>query len=145
MEVNYVVFDPNTFGITQRSLKLLRDSLAEKINHRIVVVEVPTNDLCCGYLIFDRELQNATWTGDGFRTDGGGEGGAGYKSARTLFRFFGIWPISWEEVSIDEIYGQSLEEDQIGQQLKLLAREIADALGDESFFKPSERNPEYVR
>jgi len=104
MNVTHIVYDPNTFGITQKSLKMLRDALAEKIKNRIIVVEVPTSDLCCGYFIFDWEWQNATWTGDGFRQDRRGEGGAGYRSAEVLLRLFGIWPVSWEEVNFDEIW-----------------------------------------
>lgn len=144
MEITHVVYDPRTFGKTQKSLKMLRNALAEKINHRIVVVKVPTNDVCCGYFIFDWELQDATWTGDGFRTDGGGEGGAGYRSAKVLFSLFGIWLIHHsEQVNFDKIY--SLQEGQTQQQLKALAAKIAGEIREEEFFKPWERQPEYVR
>jgi len=144
MEINHIIFNPNTFGITQKSLKMLRDALAEKVNHRIVVVEVPTDDVCCGYFIFDWELQNATWTGDGFRTDGGGEGGAGYRSAKVLFSLFGIWLIHHsEQVNCKEIY--SLQKGQTQRQLKALAAKIASEIIQEEFFKPRERQPGYVR
>jgi len=143
MEITHIVFNPNTFGITQKSLKMLRNVLAEKVNRRIAVVEVATNDICCGYFIFDWELQNATWTGDGFRFDGGGEGGAGYKSAKVLFQFFGVSTNLWEQVNFDEIY--SLDEGETQQQLKALAQKIAGGISDEEFFRPSERMPEYVR
>ena len=143
MNVTHIVFDVNSFGITQRSLKMLRDALAEKVNHRIAVVKIPTNDICCGYFIFDWEYQNATWTGDGFRTDGGGEGGAGYKSAKVLFDLFGVRDTCWKQVDFDEIY--HFPEDVIEHQLKVLAQKIAESLSDEEFFKPSERKPDYVR
>lgn len=144
MEITHIVFDVNSFGITQRSLKMLRNVLAEKINHRIIVVKVPTNDICCGYFIFDREWQNATWTGDGFRTDERGEGGAGYKSAKVLFNLFGVGEVScWKQVDFDEIY--HFPEDVVEHQLKVLARKISESLSDEEFFRPSERIPEYVR
>ena len=144
MKITRITFNPNTFGITQKSLKMLRNTLAEKIGHRIAVVEVPTNDICCGYFIFDWNLQNATWTGDGFRLDGGGEGGAGYRSAKILFGFFGAWPIHHsEQVNFDEIY--SLQERETERQLKALAEKIAGELNFEEFFRPSERMPEYVR
>lgn len=144
MNVTHVVFDPNTFGITNRSLKMLRNALAEKINHRIVVVEVQTNDLCCGYFIFDWEWQNATWTGDGFRTDRGGEGGAGYRSAEVLFRIFGISDYLWGvEADFDKIY--ILPEEQIENELKKIAQKIAETLDDEAFKRCSEKIPRYVR
>jgi len=37
-----VYFDEESFGVTQRSLKVLRDALARSIDHQIAVVEVPT-------------------------------------------------------------------------------------------------------
>ena len=144
MEITHIVFNPNTFGITQKSLKMLRNVLAEKINHRIAIVEIPTDDICCGYFIFDWELQNATWTGDGFRVDGGGEGGAGYRSANILFGLFAAGLIHHsEQVNFDEIY--SLQEGETERQLKALAKKIAAEIRDEEFFRPAERQPEYVR
>lgn len=144
MEITHVIYDPNTFGITQKSLKMLRNALAEKVNHRIVVVEVPTNDVCCGYFILDWELQNATWTGDGFRTDAGGEGGAGYRSAKVLFSLFGISLIHHsEQINCNEVY--SLQKGQTQRQLKALAAKIAGDIIEEEFFKPRERQPGYVR
>lgn len=56
--------DPDTFGITQRSLKMLRNTLIEKANRRITVVQIPTNDLCCGYLILDEN--EAVYTASGW-------------------------------------------------------------------------------
>jgi len=54
-----VIFDENSFGITQRSLKILRDTLAQRVDRHIAVVEVPTNDLCCQFLILDRDTCEA--------------------------------------------------------------------------------------
>lgn len=95
--VNHIKFDENTFGITQRSLKVLRDTLIEKVKSRIAVVEIPTNDLCCGYLILDKNHNEAVYTGDGFRMDRCGEGGAGYRSAEALFGLLGIRPLILSE------------------------------------------------
>ena len=144
MEITHIVFNPNTFGITQKSLKMLRNVLAEKVNRKIAIVEILTNDICCGYFIFDRELQIATWTGDGFRFDGGGEGGAGYRSATVLFGLFGASVIHHsEQINCNEIY--SLQKGQTQRQLKALAAKIAGEIIEEEFFKPRERQPEYVR
>jgi hypothetical protein len=143
MNITHIVYDHNTFGITQRSLKMLRDTLAEKIHNRIVVVEVPTNDICCGYFIFDWEWQNATWTGDGFRTDKGGEGGAGYCSAEILLKIFGIWPIQWEMMDLDKIC--ALSGQHVENELKKIAQKIAESIDNEDFKLSYERQPEYIK
>lgn len=143
MKITHIIFDPNSFGITQKSLKILRDALAERVNRKIAVMRVPTNDICCGYFIFDWESRSATWTGDGFRTDERGEGGAGYKSAKVLFDLFGMRVPCWGQMNFDEIY--HFPEDVIEHRLKLIARNIAESISDEQFSKPSERMPEYVR
>jgi len=143
MEVRRVDFDVNSFGITQGSLKMLRDALAQGITHHIKVVEVPTNDLCCGFFIFDRELRSAVWTGDGFRTDRAGEGGAGHRSAEVLFDLYGLTVISWEPVNIEEVY--ALPEEKVSQLLLGVARKIADEIDDGDFQLPLERMPGYIR
>jgi hypothetical protein len=143
MEVRRVNFDVDSFGITQGSLKMLRDALAQGIAHPIKVVEVPTNDLCCGFFIFNRELGSAVWTGDGFRTDRAGEGGAGYRSAEVLFDLYGLKVISWEPLNIEEVY--VLSEEKVSRLLLGLAQKIADEIDDGDFQLPLERTPGYVR
>ena len=143
MRVTHVVFDIESFGITQRSLKMLRDTLAEKLTHRIAVFQTSTNDLCCGYFIFDWEWRDATWTGGGFRVDRSGEGGAGYRTAEALFDFFGIRPVPWDVVNLDEIY--SLPEEDIEKCLLGLAQKIAEDLAGEDFIRPIDRKPPYLR
>jgi len=143
MNVIRVIFDINSFGITQRSLKILRDALIENVNHKIAVVEVPTNDLCCGFFIFDWEWKRATWTGDGFRPDRCGEGGAGYRSAEALFDLLGIKPLIWDEIKVDEF--SLLPEKKIEAKLLEIARKIAQELQDDEFQKPAEKDPEYIR
>ena len=143
MNVTHVIFDINSFGITQRSLKILRDALTDNINHRIAVVEVPTNDLCCGFFIFDWEWQRATWTGDGFRLDRCGEGGAGYRSAEALFNLFGIESIVWDEIRMDEFYMLSKRE--IEARLLEIARKIAEELQDDEFQSLIKKEPKYIR
>jgi hypothetical protein len=143
MEVRQVNFDVNSFGITQMSLKMLRDALAQGMAHHIKVVEVPTNDLCCGFFIFDRELRSAVWTGDGFRTDRAGEGGEGYRSAEALFNLYGLKVISWDPVNIEEVY--VLSEEKVDCLLLGVAQKIADEIGYGDFQLPLERTPGYVR
>ena len=114
-----VEYNRNTFGITQLSLMMLRDTLAEHINHTLVVVEVPTSDLVCGFLILDYTIQEAIFTGDGFRSDRGGEGGAAYRAASALFAICGIDPILWDVIDILPA-GPALD-----KQLLNVAREVA--------------------
>ena len=49
MEVTRIHFSVDTLGTTQKSLKVLRDTIAERADHRLAVVEVPVNDLRCGF------------------------------------------------------------------------------------------------
>lgn len=144
MKISRVDFNEDTFGITQKSLKMLRDTLAAKLKHYIVVAKVPTSNLCCGYFIFDWDAQDVTWTGDGFRLDGAGEGGAGYKSAQSLFTLYDIIPVSWETVNFEEIYS-GVDKNKIGNFLFNLARDIVNDLDDSLFYIPADRSPKYIR
>ena len=138
-----VYFDEESFGITQRSLKVLRDALARSIDHQIAVVEVPTNDLCSGFLILNKSTGIATFTDDGFRMDGGGEGGAGRKSAMALLTIYGINPILWEPVNIDEVYQG--EKEKVKRKILNLAKDISKALTQRDYIKVSKKRPYYVR
>ena len=95
-----VLYDRKTFGITQLSLKMLRDTLAERINREISVLEIPTNDICSGFLILDHDEKAAIFTGDGFRTDNCDEGGAGCRAALALFGIYGIDVHAWDMVEL---------------------------------------------
>lgn len=144
MKVNDVVFDENTFGITQLSLQMLRDTLARAVDQRIAVFEIQTSDLCCGYLILNRDTGIATFTGDGFRLDRSGEGGAGHRAAEILFSLFGVHPFPYDEmVHMDAIYrGDKFF---TGRKLLAMARNIGRMAGEVRFVKLSERRPQYVR
>ena len=90
----------DTFGITQKALKALRDELAARIDHYIEVWEIPSGEYytfkqaqdsqCYGVVIIDQTVEEAVIIGDGFRGDGGGEGGAGHRAARALLSIFGF-------------------------------------------------------
>ena len=150
MRVRDVIFYEETFGITQKSLKSLRDTLARSIDHRICVVEIITNELLCGFLIFDRDTGIVTFTGDGFRTDGGGEGGAGYRSAQALFDLFGIGlrVIPWHEVvPVSEAWDPDDRRRNATRKKLLLSvvKHIAKTLSETDFIIPSKKTPLYVR
>ena len=144
MRVVYVNFREETFGITQTSLKMLRDKLARAIDHRLAVFEIPTSDLCCGFLILDWEEESATFTGDGFRVDRGGEGGAGYKTAEVLFRLFGIRAFPCDEfLNTTELCRG--DHAFIEKNLLNFAQKLGDVVLDSEFRKPLKTNPEYIR
>ncbi len=138
----YVIcYDENTFGTTKRSLKMLRDTLAKRIDHRIAVVQVPSNQICCGFLVLDVDAQEAIFTGDGFRTDNGGEGGAGYKSAKALLDLFGMQPICWAGIlNIWDPYAP----EEIRRSLVRLVDQLQRCLNADCYIKPTDRAPAYL-
>ena len=129
-----LIFDENTFGITQASLKMLRNELAKRCEHRIDIVQVQTDDICCGYLILDLTTNEAVFTGDGFRTDGGGEGGAGFRTAYILIHtIYRLVPFQEELKILDPLNpGPSFE--------KFISEYTIGSIA-----KPSDNNPGYVR
>lgn len=143
MKITHVNFEEKNFGITIKSLTELRNLLADKLHHRIVIFQIKTSELTCGFLVFDWEYQNASFTGDGFRTDGGGEGGAGFKSAGILFNLFGI-NVNYSATFLeDEFYKPdgSLNERRFWN----FAEKLAEELSDLEFKKPIDELISYVR
>lgn len=141
-----LIYDENALGVTERSLKILRDALAERINHRIVVVEIPTNDRNCGYLIVDGDNDEAVFTGNGFRTDKKEEGGAGYRSAQALLALYGIMPGIWDETVPMGDHGNG-NRMHIRRRLHQLVEDVKrDYVYDyKGFVKPADNKPCYVR
>ena len=90
MRANTLIFDQSTFGITGKSLKMLRNAIADNLRNKKLVIQIQTNDICCGFLVLDKTNNSATWSGDGFRTDRGGEGGRGYAAATKMMDTFGV-------------------------------------------------------
>lgn len=137
--IGKVFYDHSTFGITQRSLKMLRDELALRFFHEVVVWEIPTSDIVCGFLILDKTTNAAVFSGNGFRTDNGGEGGAGYRAAQALFAIYGINVMVWD-MPVDLLAGEAVE-----KQLLELARELDEE--EEIDIKPVQsydQSPNYI-
>ncbi len=86
----------NSFGVSERSLRSLRDSLCLCYNDPCVVYRVESADgehvRAYGYMIVNLSKGHVYFTGDGFRGDNQGEGGAAHRDANTLMRVFGMWP-----------------------------------------------------
>lgn len=137
-----VSLDENALGITERSLRNLRNEVARRLDHELIVLEIPTSEITCGYLIIDRTANEAVFTGDGFRTDGGGEGGAGYRAARACLAVFGIKPYFGEPLDITGAY--TGEDDPVLSRVCELAEEAISKLIDR-FIRPSETKASYMR
>lgn len=138
----YVTFDANISGIPKKSLKTLRDTIANSITQSIAVVEAPTGADRCGYLILIKDSKKAIWTGDSFRKSGGDEGESAYKSAEALLSLYGIEPVRWEIVSLDEVY--FFPERKAREILIGLVQEIIKQIPDSQFCRPIEMEPQYI-
>jgi len=137
-----VRLDQDSLGITERSLKVLRDEIARRVDHDLMVLEIPTSDITCGYLIVDRTLNEAVFTGDGFRTDGGGEGGAGYRAAEAYLDLFRLKAYFAEPVDMTDAYMGNTEP--LIARLSELAQEALENSPDR-FMAPSNTTPSYMR
>lgn len=86
-----------TLGVTKRALKALRDELAQRLDHELIVFQVPAEDdahcECYGLFLVDKTDKVIVIIGDGFRGDGGGEGGAGHRAALALLAIYHLVPI----------------------------------------------------
>jgi len=137
-----VRLDQDSLGITERSLKVLRDEIARRVDHDLMVLEIPTSDITCGYLIVDRTAREAVFTGDGFRTDGGGEGGAGYRAAEAYLDLFRLKAYFAEPVDMTDAYMGNTEP--LIARLSELAQEALENSPDR-FMAPSNTTPSYMR
>ncbi len=137
-----ITLHQETLGITQRALKALRDELAQRISHEILVFQVPSeDDSHCeiyGFFLVDKTDKEIVIIGDGFRGDGGGEGGAGHRAALALLAIYHLVPI------------EMMPEEAIAYREDAWAayREIADKVLEiaeiSKFDIAQENTPEYV-
>ncbi|MBA7623084.1 hypothetical protein ES703_30476 [subsurface metagenome] len=95
--INTLLLHDETLGMTQRALKALRDKLALRINHELLIFQVPSEGGAhCeiyGFFLVDRTAREIAIIGDGFRGDGCGEGGAGHRAALALLAIYHLAPI----------------------------------------------------
>jgi len=130
-----------TLGVTQRALKRLRDELAQRIDHELFVFQVPAGDSghcgVYGFFLVDKTAREIAIIGDGFRADGGGEGGAGARAAQALLSIYGLRPL--EMLPEDAILFR--EDTETYREAVNKALEIA---GESRFEIPQQRNPQYV-
>jgi len=142
-----VIQNPEAMGVTRESIKALRNTLAERIRRKIAVVEIPTADKGCGFLILDSNAHEAIFTGDGFSRTHGGEGMAGYRTAKVLFQTYKITPTTWDVVDFDPyihlLCGEFDKE--AAQWLFALAQKIANTIPKSDYHAAIDSYPEYVR
>ena len=159
--LDYHYHDLTPTGIALWSLWRLRDILARWYDSKVVVIAVITGDYTYGYLVIENALGDAFWTGDGFRHDGGGEGGAAAIAARALLAIYGVKELQyWEKVDLcpgNELLrmeeGSGIDNSVLKGKAKL--KEVFQAVVDEVFnaasIKDSDyellssREPQYIR
>ena len=141
----------DSMGYTQKSLQNLRNELSRRIDHKVSVFQYSSNNICCGHIIIDKTSNEIVLTGDGFRTDGGGEGGSGYNSAQKLFHLFGIYAHHIDITPPILPYVES-EQERKNEKLKIETRllkelEKYDYLNydDNHIDKLSDYSPGYIR
>lgn len=110
----------DNIGNTQKSLQALRNAIARSIDSQIRVIEVKTCQHLTSFFVIDTVKETVTWTGDGFRLDLGGDGGAGLNSAKILFRLYNIKvDVLFQELDISSMSNVEITEDPDAQNIAL--------------------------
>ena len=137
MKAYKLIFDRSTFGITSKSLKMLRNAIADNIHDEILVVEIPTTDICSGFLLLNKTASTATWSGDGFRHDKGGEGGRGYLAAHKMLDVFGIRYLNVFPTETIKMFEKVLDgcnsEAELSRELLKACNKAAENFNDDEF------------
>lgn len=136
-----ITLHEETLGVTQRALKALRNELAQRIERELLVFQIPSDDggNCgvYGFFLVDKTAREITIIGDGFRADGGGEGGAGARAAQALLAIYGLKPI--EMMPEEAILYR--DDDSAYQEISEKVLKMAEA---EKFHIARENKPQYV-
>ncbi len=141
----------DSMGCTQKSLQNLRNELSRRIDNNISVFKYSSGEICCGYIIVDKTTNEVIVTGDGFRTDGGGEGGAGYNTAQRLFQIFGIDVHNVYDNITSPLLSYTENEQERKQQELFIENKLLKELEKQNYLEwdtdriISENNPGYIR
>lgn len=137
-----VFLHEESLGITQKALKAMLDELVRRYANRLVVYRVPSGEKQhvegYGFAIVDLTRDEVVFVGDGFRYDGGGEGGAGHRSVEALLLLFGLEAIDClpeEAIGFDD-------DPELVQYLRL-AESLFDPSSEGQV--PAKMSPMYVR
>lgn len=148
------LWNEDSWGITYKSLKNLRDELCVRIKNEICLVQIETSSYVCGFFIIDKTMRQTVFTGDGFRLDKGGEGGAGYNTAEILLNHvFGIShfiEIDSSELiraTMDSGFGREVSDEGLVDLTKsVLKTELSKVFDEElEFVIPFDSKPKYIR
>lgn len=140
--MNYrLTLHKETLGVTQRALKALRDELAQRIEHELLVFQVPSGDGAhCevyGFFLVDKTADEIVIIGDGFRGDGGGEGGAGARAALALLAIYHLVPI---EIMPEEAFLYREEPETYRE----IVDKVLELAGEYRFEIAREKTPQYI-
>jgi len=136
-ELYTLLLHDETLGVTQKALKALRDELAQRIDHKLFIFQVPSTDDHYGFFLVDKTAREIAIIGDGFRGDGGGEGGAGHRAAQALLSIYGGKPL--EMLPEDAIpFGEDAET------YRKAVNKVLEIAGESRFEISQQRNPKYV-
>ena len=134
-----VILHRDTLGVTQPALQALRNELAHRFLHYICIIEVPSKHAeceCYGIFIVDKTDIEVVIIGDGFRGDGGGEGGSGHRAVQALLAIYGV---SADQALQEEAVDFVDDERAYGEAVKRMMT-IAEGIG---FYKLAEKKPRY--
>ncbi len=161
-EIRDVKYERDAFGVTQRSLKVLRDGVLANANRPMLVIEVhdPNAELAAFFIVALHDdihdgkpykYAKAVYTGASFRLDFGGEGGKGYNSARLLLKILDVpFFVSYHRESLTAVeFPDSLTYNRVVRaanlQLKnLLEEQNVGWYGATGFELTADRPPVYV-
>ena len=154
--IKHLNYTLSACGISQASLRRLRDILARWYDSKVVIIAVITGDYTYGYLVIENALGDAFWTGDGFRHDGGGEGGAAAVAARALLAIYGVTELQyWEKVNLcpgNELLrmeeGSGVENSVLKgiEKLRgLFQKVVVEVVSDSDYELLSSKQPQYIR
>lgn len=87
-----LIIRPDEFGKTQRSLDRTVVEVMARWRQKVALVPYITGGgFLAGFLIFDPAFREVIMTGDGFRLDGGGEGGRGTEKINDVLQVLFGW------------------------------------------------------
>lgn len=144
MKQRILDFDPESMGRPRVGLVRLRNSLAGTIQTKAAVVQIPTTDETCGFLIVTRSC--FVFTGDGFNTYYSGTGGAALRSADAVLNLFGKVPVIGERMSFDGAIGKigKGRHQEANAILQKAFESIAEKIERFDFTKASEANAWFI-
>jgi hypothetical protein len=139
-------------GSTEKSIKGIRNELAKRSTNELLLFKWSSNGQhTYGFLLVDFTLQEIVFTGNGFRIDGGGEGGRVAKKISDFLRIYGCAaPLC---VDVPELYVHVPDDlnadtshplyEQFARDMVTHLRKAESWIFEEQPFRLSEKKPMY--